>query len=78
MLEIANLIAVVGGETTAHGVRQIAIRYNCGIKGNNTLQIVYTGNSSSRRLSLLDVSMDFGLVLRLPSSVAGATTAQHQ
>ena len=28
------------------------------MKGNNTYQIVYTGNSSSRRLRLLDVAMD--------------------
>ena len=27
-------------------------------EGNNTYQIVYTGNSSSRRLRLLDVAMD--------------------
>ena len=28
------------------------------MKGNNTYQIVYTGNSSSRRLRLLDVAMN--------------------
>ena len=28
------------------------------ITGNNTYQIVYAGNSSSRRLRLLDVAMD--------------------
>jgi len=28
------------------------------VKGNITYQIVYTGNSSSRRLRLLDVAMD--------------------
>ena len=50
MLEIANLIAVVGGDTTAHEVRQRARCHNCGVKGNNTYQIVYTGNS--------DVAMD--------------------
>ena len=50
MLEVANLIAVVGGDTTAHEVRQRARCHNCGVKGNNTYQIVYTGNS--------DVAMD--------------------
>ena len=58
MLEVANLIAVVGGDTTAHEVRQRARCHNCGVKGNNTYQIVYKGNSSSRRLSLLDIAMD--------------------
>ena len=45
MLEVANLIAVVGGDTTAHEVRQRARCHNCGVKGNNTYQIVYAGNS---------------------------------
>ena len=58
MLEVANLIAVVGGDTTAHEVRQRARCNDCGVKGNNPYQIVYTGNSSSRRLRLLDVAMD--------------------
>ena len=57
-LEVANLIAVVGGDATAHEVRQRARCNNCGVKGNNTYQIVYTGNSSSRRLRPLDVAMD--------------------
>ena len=48
MLEVANLIAVVGGDTTAHEVRQRARCHNCGVKGNNTYQIVYTGNSELR------------------------------
>jgi len=45
MLEVANLIAVVGGDTTAHEVRQRARFHNCGVKGNNTYQIVYRGGS---------------------------------
>jgi len=49
MLEVANL-AVVGGDTTAHEVCQRARCNNCGVKGNNTYQIVCTGNS--------DVAMD--------------------
>jgi len=53
-----NPIAVDGGDTTAHEVRQRARCQKCGVKGNNTYQIVYTGNSSSRRLRLLDVAMD--------------------
>ena len=44
MLEVANLIAVVGGDTTAHDVLQKARCHNCGVKSNNTYQIVYTGN----------------------------------
>ena len=51
-------LAVVGGDTTANEVRQRARCHNYGVKGNNTYQIVYTGNSSSRRLRLLDVAMD--------------------
>ena len=39
MLEVANLIAVVGGDTTAHEVRQRARCHNCGVKGNNTYKI---------------------------------------
>ena len=45
MLEVANLILVVGGGATAHDVRQ---RYSCPkciAKGNNTYQIVYKGAS---------------------------------
>ena len=38
MLEVANLILVVGGDTTAHEVRQRARCHNCGVKGNNTYQ----------------------------------------
>jgi hypothetical protein len=45
MLEIANLIAVVGGDTTAHEVRQRARCYNCGVTGNNTYKIVLKGDS---------------------------------
>jgi len=45
-----NMITVVGGGTTAHEVQQRARCGNCGVKGNNTYQIVYTGNS--------DVAMD--------------------
>jgi len=30
MLEVANLIAIVGGDTTAHEVRQRARCHNCG------------------------------------------------
>ena len=50
LLGVANLIAVVGGDTTVHEVRQRARCHNCGVKGNNTYQIVYTGNS--------DIAMD--------------------
>ena len=36
---------VVGGDATAHELRQRARCQKCGVKGNNTYQIVYTGNS---------------------------------
>ena len=45
-------------DTTAHEVRHRARCHNCGVNGKNTYQIVYTGNSSSRRLRLLDIAMD--------------------
>ena len=44
MLEVANLIAIVGGDTTAHEVPQRARCHNYGVKGNNTYQIVYAGH----------------------------------
>ena len=50
MLELYNLIAVIGGDTTAGEARQSARCHNCGVKGNNTYQIVYAGNS--------DIAMD--------------------
>ena len=40
MLEVANLIAVVGGDTTAHEVRQRYSCPKCKAKGNNTYQII--------------------------------------
>ena len=47
MLEVANLIVVVGGDTTAYKVRQRARLITL---AGNTYQIVYTGN--------FDVAMD--------------------
>ena len=44
MLEVANLIAGVGGDTTAHAIHQSARCHNCGVKDNNTYQIVYAGH----------------------------------
>jgi len=43
MLEVANLILVIGPDATAHEVRQKFRRHNCGAKGNNTYQIVLAG-----------------------------------
>jgi hypothetical protein len=57
-LKIANLITVIGDDTTVPEVCQRVRCNNFGVKGNNTYQIVYTGNLSSRRLRLLDVAMD--------------------
>ena len=38
MLEVANLIAVAGGDTTAHEARQRVRCNKCGVKGINTHQ----------------------------------------
>ena len=43
-----SLISILVPSTSlcpAHEVRQRARCHNCGVKGNNTYQIVYTGNS---------------------------------
>ena len=40
MLEVANLIAVVGEDATAHDVRQRYSCPKCKTKGNNTYQII--------------------------------------
>ena len=47
VLEVANLIAILGGNTTAHEVRQRARCHNCGVKGNNTYKIVHKGASDA-------------------------------
>ena len=44
-LEIANLIAVVYEDATAHGVRQRYSCPKCKTKGNNTYKIIDRGNS---------------------------------
>ena len=44
MLEVANLIAVVGEDATAHDVRQRYSCPKCKAKGNNTYQIMYRSN----------------------------------
>jgi len=46
--------------TTAHEVRQRARCNNCGVKGNNTHQVVYTGN--------FDIAMDGAATLAEDSS----------
>jgi len=46
----SNVVFLVKHKVSAHEVRQRARCHNCGVKGNNTYQIVYTGNS--------DVAMD--------------------
>ena len=45
MLEVSNLIIVVGGDATGHDVRQRYSCPKCRAKGNNTYQIVYKGSS---------------------------------
>ena len=50
MMSSFDFEVVIPFYTTAHEVRRRARCHNCGVKGNNTYQIVYTGNS--------DVAMD--------------------
>ena len=45
MFEVANLILVVGEEFTVHDVRKKFRCKQCNVKGNNTFQIVWRGNS---------------------------------
>ena len=58
LLEVANLIAVVGGDTTAHEVRQRARCQKCGVKGNNTYQIVYCGGSYDALMGAANTEMN--------------------
>jgi len=58
LLEVANLIAVVGGDTTAHEVRQRARCHNCGVKGNNTYQIVCCGGSYDALMGAANTEMN--------------------
>ena len=44
MLEVANLILVVGAEATVHDVRKKFRCKQCNVKGENTFQIIYKGN----------------------------------
>jgi len=44
-INLANFIAVAGGDTIAHEVRQSARCNNCGVKDNNMYPNVYMGNS---------------------------------
>jgi hypothetical protein len=55
MLEVANPIAVVGEDATAHDVRQSYSCPKCKAKGNNTYQIMYRGN--------LDAALDGAAVI---------------
>ena len=45
MLEVANLILIVGEEATVHDVRKKFRCKHCKAKGNNTFQIIFKGNS---------------------------------
>ena len=44
MLEVANLILVVGKFATVHDVRKRFRCKQCNVKGQNTFQIIYKGN----------------------------------
>ena len=44
--------------TTAHQVRQRAKCHNCGVKGNNTYQIVYRGGSYDALIGAANTKMD--------------------
>ncbi len=45
MLEVANLILVVGEDATVHDVSKKFRCKQCNVKGENTFQIVWRGNS---------------------------------
>jgi len=45
MLEVANLILVVGEEATVHELRKRFRCKQCNVKDLNTFQIVWRGNS---------------------------------
>ena len=45
MLEVANLILVVGEDATVHDVRKRFRCKHCKVKGENTFQIIFKGNS---------------------------------
>jgi len=44
--------------TTAHEVRQRARCHNCGVKGNNTYQIIYRGGSYDALIGAANTKMD--------------------
>ena len=44
MLEVANLILIVGEEATVHDVRKKFRCKHCKVKGENTFQIIFKGN----------------------------------
>ena len=56
MLEVANLILVVGSDVTVHDVRQKFRCQKCKAKGNNTYQIVWGGVTQMWRLMVLRLS----------------------
>ena len=58
MPEVANLIEVVGGDSTAHEIRHRARCHNCGAKGNKTYQIVYRGGSYDALMGAANTKMD--------------------
>jgi len=41
VLEVANLILVVGGDATAHNVRQRHVCKQCNTRGENTFKIIF-------------------------------------
>jgi hypothetical protein len=55
MLEVANLIAMVGEDATAHDVRQRYSCPKCKAKGNNTYQIIYRGTGNPYHLKIWTV-----------------------
>ena len=48
----------MASDTTAHEVRQRARCHNCGVKGNNTYQIVYRGGSYDALMGAANIKMD--------------------
>jgi len=57
MLEVANLILVVGEEATVHDVRKKFRCKQCNVKGENTFQIILPDERTLCTLASLELSL---------------------
>ena len=58
MMSSFDFEVVIPFYTTAHEVRRRARCHNCGVKGNNTYQIVYRGGSYDALIGAANTKMD--------------------